>query len=349
MNHKYTNIQEQAKKHHNNHERLKFLINSYYKKKENLVYIFIISFLLALSSILIYKNWNNIIIKIDNYKTNKEIIREIDTNGSKTGVLSVYKINKESNQKHYNLLNNLFIIGSVKAAESNTVLSRINNNKIKEFNANTLKNTIWLNNTLSKGQHLSKLNQNKTYALQKSLISNYYFGEKTIKINSILKKDLKILDQIINTLSVDLFKYLNQSANRADTLDSYVNLLEKLKNMSEQRIKDLESQINFLTNNSKNSEKKVSNYENEFFKNINNLDSDKADENLNKFTNLEEKQVNTKAKLGAYKTIQYRYSYYLPYINNLLKSIKANRDPLIAGVKVVEIQNMMLDLIIKEK
>ena len=58
--------------------------------------------------------------------------------------------------------------------------------------------------------------------------------------------------------------------------------------------------------------------------------------------------MEVRAKIGAYQSLQDYYKFFRPTLENLITAIKANRDPLIAGVKVVEIQNMTLPLIIKQ-
>ncbi|MBU0727070.1 hypothetical protein KKA95_00110, partial [Patescibacteria group bacterium] len=86
-----------------------------------------------------------------------------------------------------------------------------------------------------------------------------------------------------------------------------------------------------------------------FFNNLEIFNGPNAEENLAEFIGLEESQAEVRAKLGAYQGLLDYYSFFRPKIANLIVEIKANRDPLIAGVKVVEIQNMTLPLIIQQR
>ena len=79
------------------------------------------------------------------------------------------------------------------------------------------------------------------------------------------------------------------------------------------------------------------------------FEGEEAEKELAEFIGLQEDQVENKAKLGSYKTLHDYYKFFKPNIKNLITAIKANRSALIAGIKVTEIQNMSLPLIIKQK
>ena len=70
---------------------------------------------------------------------------------------------------------------------------------------------------------------------------------------------------------------------------------------------------------------------------------------MEKFIGLQTENTEVKAKLGAYKGLRGYYLFFQPRLENMINAIQVNRDPLIAGVKVVEIQNMTLPLIIRQK
>lgn len=212
-----------------------------------------------------------------------------------------------------------------------------------------LKNAMWVTNYLSRGQHLTKLDQTSARALQKSVLATYYFGEKTVDIYSTLQMDTKLLSQISNTLSVDLFQYLNQSANRADALSGYLNLLGTLKKKSDERITDLQYKIAFLSSNAKGQEAEVRIDEKAFFDNLKIFSGSNAEDQLAQFIGLRQQQAETKAKWGAYDSLKRYYEFFRPKLDNLSRAITLNRDALIAGVKVVEIQNMALPLIIRQR
>ena len=180
-------------------------------------------------------------------------------------------------------------------------------------------------------------------------MTSYYLGQKTALIHSTLQKDAELLSKIKSTLSVDIFAYLNQSISRADGLENYLSLLQTLQKTATQRSAELQSQITFLSSNFEAQEKSVGVTEEDFFRSLEAFNGGKADEQLTDFIDLQQGQSEIKAKIGAYQKLKYYYDFFIPKLENLSRAIQANRDPLIAGVKVVEIQNMTLPLIIKEK
>ena len=269
--------------------------------------------------------------------------------GFQSGILSMYKIENQIFNTHQKYITQIPTSGSLLGLHTSQLISREKENQIIKFEENSLKNSIWLTNKLSTGQHLTKLDQNRAKVLQKSILATFYFGEKTIDINSTLQNDSQILSQINNAISVDLFQFLNQSSNRADTLDGYIDLLEILLNKTDKRIIDLQSKINFLKTNFSLKEQRIKLSEDVFFENLKMFDGSEAEKDLAQFIGLQESQVEVRAKIGTYETLQGYYKFFQPKLNNLIKAIKVNRGPLIAGVKVIEIQNMSLPLIIKQR
>ena len=101
--------------------------------------------------------------------------------------------------------------------------------------------------------------------------------------------------------------------------------------------------------NSQSRELEISTSEDIFFQSLGIFDGPDAEIELGKFIGLQESQAEIRAKLGAYKSLRGYYAFFKPRLENLIIAIQANRGPLIAGVKVVEIQNMTLPLIIRER
>jgi len=342
----YQHLQHHAEKQHEAHTKLKDLLSSYRPKKEKVVSVFLTTFFIVLFSLLIFRNWGSIINALT--PEPKEPAQALETHGAKTGVLSVYKVDYQASRTYRNLLSSILTIGSVQAAEVNMAFGQERGEKQPSLEE-TLKDSVWLTNYLSTGQHLTKMQQKHAKALQKSILSTYYLGEKTIDINSTLQTDSKILSQIKNALSVDLFQYLNQSVNRADSLDEYLSLLNVLLDKAHQRINDLQYKIDFLSANFQAKEQEIKISEDTFFQNLQIFEGPNAEEELGRFVGLRETQIEIRAKLGAYTTLRDYYAFFKPRLENLITAIQANRSPLIAGVKVVEIQNMTLPLIIRQR
>lgn len=338
-------VRHHAKKHEEAAQTLKNMLKRYNPKKEKVAGVFLTTFFIVLFSLLIFRNWGNI---IDIFTPEPKQITQLDTEGYKTGAMGILQVDRQATQDYRKRLNSILTNGSMAGIEVNLAFGQERGEQ-PQARKELLKNSVWLTNYLSRGQHLTILEQKRARALQKSVISTYYLGEKTIDINSILDTDSKILSQISNTLSVDLFQYLNQSVNRSDTLDEYLNLLKILLEKSGQRINDLQSKINFLSVNFQMVEREIQLSEETFFNNLKIFDGSESKDELAKFVGISESQVEIRAKLGAYSSLKQYYEFFRPRLENLIIAIEANRGPLIAGVKVVEIQNMSLPLIIRQR
>ncbi len=338
-------IHRHAEKQEEAHRKLKKVMRKHHSEKEKVFPVFLVTFVIVLVTLLIFRNWGNI---TSLFKPENQTVQEqVDTHGSKTGALAVYKVDKQAGVSDQHQLNSVPTSGSTTGAAVSGAVGESRGAALPEKNK-SLKDSVWITNYLSQGQHLTKLQQSQAKALQKSILSTYYLGEKTVDINSILQTDSQILSQIKNTLSVDLFKYLDQAVSRSDKLDEYQFLLNTLLSKTDQRISDLQHKIDFLASNSASRATEINTSEEEFFNNLSIFDGKEAEKGLAEFIGLQESQAEIRAKLGAYKSLQGYYKFFKPRLENLISAIKANRAALIAGVKVVEIQNMSLPLIIRQ-
>ncbi|MBI5421980.1 hypothetical protein HZA44_02505 [Candidatus Peregrinibacteria bacterium] len=342
----YRHRRRQADQHHEAHQRVKWLLARHAPRQENVWTLFFATFIGVLLTLLLYRNWGVIVEWLKPEPQSPAPI--VETQGIKTGVVAVGKIDAQAGDEEKKRIAEVETVGGAMAIETTEALAKDQAEKpvAKE---DILKNAMWVTNYLSRGQHLTKLDQTSARALQKSVLATYYFGEKTVDIYSTLQMDTKLLSQISNTLSVDLFQYLNQSANRADALSGYLNLLGTLKKKSDERITDLQYKIAFLSSNAKGQEAEVRIDEKAFFDNLKIFSGSNAEDQLAQFIGLRQQQAETKAKWGAYDSLKRYYEFFRPKLDNLSRAITLNRDALIAGVKVVEIQNMALPLIIRQR
>jgi hypothetical protein len=336
-------VRYHAQKHNEAHLRLKELLQ-YPIRHERVWHIFATTFFVTLITITIFLNWGRIM----DFFAKAPAAELPQVHGFQSGALSNYKVDIEAADINRRYMTSIPSQGHITGVQATEIIGTKETESVV-FSENTLQNSIWLTNMLSTGQHLTRLEQERARAFQKSLLATYYLGEKTIDINSTLQTDTQILSKIDNALSVDLFQYLDQSVNRADTLNNYLDLLMILLEKCNERIGDLQSKIDFLSANFTSQETRIVQSEQVFFDNLKIFQGENAEEELGNFIGVREAQVEVKAKIGAYQGLQNYYKFFQPKLDNLITAIRANRDPLIAGVKVVEIQNMTLPLIIKQQ
>lgn len=343
----FRHVRHHARKHEEAHLNLKKLLGLplYVEKVWG---IFVTTFVIAITTIIIFMNWGNITSfftgLIPEPGDQTEILKTV--HGFQSGTLAVYQINGQTADQYIRFIRQIPGEGYITGMEATQAVGNAQEEEAKDRQS-AFMGSIILSTDLSKGYHLTPVRTAKS--LQKSILSTYYLGEKTINIESTLQTDARLLGQISNTLSVDVFAYLNQADNRSDALDNFIHLLETLQAKAQSRSQDLTSVINFLNANFQAQEVTIGLTEDAFFNNLQIFDGENAEEELGNFIGLQKDQTEVKAKIGAYEGLKGYYEFFLPKLDNLIRAIKANRDPLIAGVKVVEIQNMTLPLIIQEK
>lgn len=343
-------VRHEARKHEKRHLDLKDLLRKEILT-EHLLSIFVSTFVIALSTVIIFFNWG----KITSFFDKPEIIEGPGTvevvsgiHGFRTGALAVYQINGQAADQYIRLLQSIrtegYRFGVVTANVFGTQEEKMN-----ETTLGTLLGSINVNTGISRGKHLSKLASNSAKMLQKSILATYYLGEKTVSIHSSIQTDSQLLSKIKNTLEVDIFAYLNQSTDRANSLDNFLKLIDTMIERATIRSTELQSQVTFLTSNYTAQDNSLELSEEAFFQNLKIFDGQDADKRLSEFIGLGQEQTEVRAKIGAYQGLKDYYDYFLPLLENLSRAIKLNRDPLIAGVKVVEVENMTLKLIVPEK
>jgi len=341
-------IRQHAQKHNEAYKKLKDLL-SRTLHTEKVWSTFISTFVAAIVTITLFLNWGNITSFFTGEDTKKTTQQEeiVNINGFQKGIVATYQINGQSADQYIRFIRQIKGQGHMVGIQATDAIGKAKEEEA-QIKQDTLINSIFLSNDLSKGNHLTDLREGGKI-LQKSILATFYLGEKTVDLNSTIQTDSKLLSKISNTLGVDIFAYLNQSNNRSTTLDNYINLLEILLNNAQQRSSELGSKIAFLSQNFEAQERTIQLTEDAFFKNLKIFDGENAETELSDFIGLQQEQSEVKAKIGAYTGLRGYYEFFIPQLENLLRAIKANRDPLIAGVKVVEIQNMTLPLIIRER
>lgn len=346
--HPIHHVRHHAHKHHEAHLRLKDLLSRPFYE-ENVWHIFLGTFLVTIVTVVLFFNWGKIINLLTPTTSTSTNAEEVQVHGYQSAALSNYKVEDQATDRYKKYMAAIPTNYNLGLRATN-VFGEAEEEKEKEkIQENTFNNSIWVTNKLSTGQHLTKMEQSRARALQKSMLATFYLGEKTVDINSTLQTDSQILSQINNALSVDLFQYLNQSENRADTLENFIALLEILLEKTNERANDLTSTVNFLQGNFQSTEIQLKRTEDDFFNSLQIFDGQDAEKGLADFIGLQENQSEIRAKLGAYQGLLDYYLFFKPKLENYINEIKLNRAPLIAGVKVVEVQNMTLPLIIQQR
>lgn len=189
-----------------------------------------------------------------------------------------------------------------------------------------------------------------------SLQSAFLLGTESERFEQRFTQHIQFLKKVKNALQTDLFQYLSQSRDRSRSLDDYVRDLEKMLEEGSRNTREIESIMELLQTQFENDTAAKNDYEQRFFAALDSLSGDEAQEFLEKFVEIKKSQVELQAQFQAYKRLKEGtgaknqkgsfYDKFLRIIARRLKDIDLNRDALIKGVKVVELEGSDLDLVV---
>lgn len=155
------------------------------------------------------------------------------------------------------------------------------------------------------------------------------------------------LEHMQSLYKTDVYKLLDQTTKRDEALLKH---LDELKSMKEKGLR-IQEQIGInlddlkISFESLNGEKNKG--ETDFFAALSDLQGQKSDTLLKQFIEVSQKQVALKARIAALTKLQAYYVTALARLDKRLEAIDKNRDPLIQGIRVVDVPGSDLDLIIR--
>lgn len=157
------------------------------------------------------------------------------------------------------------------------------------------------------------------------------------------------LEQLYRLYQSDVRAMLDTSNNRTVTLNQYLVDLRALYNHNFAnygeigRIKDaFGARFNTLQPQKEASEV-------EFFTQVRGFNGAAAEKELLHFIELSQKQVDDKAKYFAFSKLESMYEVILPPFKKRIEDIELNREALLSGVQVVDVQGSDLNLIVGEE
>lgn len=194
---------------------------------------------------------------------------------------------------------------------------------------------------------------NNYYPQQQKLNPTGY--QKGLEINAALNQELDLLDLFNSSLAlldssnavliVNINTLLNQSSNRADTLNNYINSLTDLEEKLILNQSQVNVEIDYWNSEERASRSLMTQNEKNFFTALRNFEQPTTANNLEEFITIRQQNVNQKAHLQAMTEINEYINFYMPEISLRKEALLANRDALVHGIKVVAFRDIDLGLI----
>jgi hypothetical protein len=153
---------------------------------------------------------------------------------------------------------------------------------------------------------------------------------------------------LYNAMQVDVPRMLDQSRNRAASLEQYQTELNHLLFVGRQNVAQLEVESDTLLEKFSAVEDEKDLLEVQFFEEMRNLDSNGSVGALNQFIVQGQEVVELRADYLARQKLQYFYQIVMEDMEIRILDINLNEEALVKGVKVVNISGSDINLIIDE-
>lgn len=155
------------------------------------------------------------------------------------------------------------------------------------------------------------------------------------------------LEKLYNTNTVDIDVYLSQSVRRDLALDEYIDDLQTAFDEGNNLRKEIALQVDELKISLNSTAADKNRFETDFFVSLQTYQAEKADQLLAAFIEVTQKETEFKAKLAALTSLYESYETVLLSMKVRIEAIKLNKGALVTGVKVRDIPNSGLDLVIE--
>lgn len=150
-----------------------------------------------------------------------------------------------------------------------------------------------------------------------------------------------LLQDIGNALAVDVQDMLNRSANRGETLDVYIKSLTDLRTVSQSQLEALEGRLDAAQDDRREKQRALTTLERQLRDAINDEDYTTAGTLQSQIGDAREPVAAAETVVEELQTLVDVYEEVLEVSETRLTAMTANREVLIAGVKVVDVPGIV--------
>ncbi len=152
--------------------------------------------------------------------------------------------------------------------------------------------------------------------------------------------------KIYNILQVDVQKLIDQSSDRTLAIDKHVDELESLLNIANLNLRQLQREEADLIAQFEIKQADQASDEDAFFNSINNLDGNSSNISLESFISVSKEVLEIRANYRARLKLDNFYNDGITELELRIKDIKLNKEALVKGVRVIELEGSDLKLVI---
>jgi len=160
-----------------------------------------------------------------------------------------------------------------------------------------------------------------------------------------LSKYIRSYQRMKNVYNINIASFLDASNDRSAAYLQYLNEFETSLVDLKLSVNSLNKEIEYFTAAVNNAILELDSAEQSFFTNVQSLNDTEIDTSLNIFQNLSTKKNNLTSELKAREAIFSRISQNINALNSKLEAVKLNKEPLLSGLKVIDVEGVDLNLI----
>jgi hypothetical protein len=164
----------------------------------------------------------------------------------------------------------------------------------------------------------------------------------------ILASYMNTLMQLQNAFSTDIKQLLDNSVDRSESLSVHLSELESLQRRAKEALSLINTERDELKIQFNETTTLKEQLEEDFFVSMNQLEGAKANSLLNQFIEAQKRQTQLKSQYNALSKASTLFETAINNMDARIKDIKLNREALVKGVRVIDIEGSDLDLIIQE-
>lgn len=210
------------------------------------------------------------------------------------------------------------------------------------------KNGLQASSQIGAGADKLGNNLQGTQGFYNGLSAGFMVGEEgNLTGTNLIFDDVENISEISSLLQLDLLQLLNQSNERSDTLRSYRDELSQQLSRVQERGDVLDKQINSLNDVLNTTQQRQDQLQNDVFNNIDAKRPLESEQSLNDFLTLKSKTGELSTKARILQRIRTKYQLAQTLLTNKIRFVTANQEALVKGVRVVDIKDPQIQLIVQ--
>lgn len=161
-----------------------------------------------------------------------------------------------------------------------------------------------------------------------------------------LTRYVNLFKRLENAYNADVIALLNSATDRRARVEVHIALLKRLMQDASEFLARIRTQRSNLELAYESEQKNQDDAEANFFEQLNALNSEVAQQLLETFIASSKRGVDLRARFKALGRIEALYAAALPKVGKRIQDLELNKEALIAGIKIYDVQDSDLNLVV---